>query len=365
MRSQFSRGRFGLRRFLARCAVVVVWGICAQQPCIAQRIAFVSNAPAERDAGDLHLLETKLVQGGFAKKGIQIKHLQVSLVPAVQERQVRELLSSTRWSLVIAATLNVARTVQVVDRQTPIVFTGAADPVRNCLAVSLTRPGKNATGRTTHIAAEAKMFEALNDAYPGLRRWVMLVDGREPDRVECDLNNERLRPADKSASCVAGPVSDVKELMAEFDILAIEGVAARAGKRVTYFRVCKGADFEAFALHLGAGQAQGVVVPLQFLFYQHASAVVDVLNSARLPAVYARPLFVQRGGLMSVSPKEESPRLATAFDIAVQVLLGADPATLPIQTPSGFDYWVNVGAARGLSVPMSLRALARADRLLD
>jgi putative ABC transport system substrate-binding protein len=83
----------------------------------------------------------------------------------------------------------------------------------------------------------------------------------------------------------------------------------------------------------------------------------------RLPAIYFREDFVERGGLMSYGADEVErfKRLAAMVD---KILKGAKPADLPVEQPTKFELVINLKTAKqiGLSIPQNV--LARADKVI-
>ena len=87
--------------------------------------------------------------------------------------------------------------------------------------------------------------------------------------------------------------------------------------------------------------------------------VIRLATELRLPTVYPFRQFVGRGGLISygVDSVDLNRRAATYVD---RVLKGANPADLPIQTPTKFELAINLKTAKalGLTIPLPLQAAA-------
>ena len=85
---------------------------------------------------------------------------------------------------------------------------------------------------------------------------------------------------------------------------------------------------------------------------------------AKLPSIYADPVFATAGGLMSYGPNFDGiiKGLATYID---KIFKGAKPADLPVEQPTKFELVVNLKTAKaiGLKIPESF--LLRADEVIE
>jgi putative ABC transport system substrate-binding protein len=91
--------------------------------------------------------------------------------------------------------------------------------------------------------------------------------------------------------------------------------------------------------------------------------IIELAVKSRLPASYARPEFVESGGLMTygVSLIDNSRRAATYVD---KILKGAKPANLPVEQPKKFELIVNLKAAKQIDLTIPPDVLARADKVI-
>jgi putative ABC transport system substrate-binding protein len=92
--------------------------------------------------------------------------------------------------------------------------------------------------------------------------------------------------------------------------------------------------------------------------------VADLALAHRLPAITLFPIFAREGGLMAYGPN------LLAFNrqagvMAAKILLGANPAELPIETPSKFEFVLNLKTAKLLGLAIPATVLLRADEVIE
>ena len=99
------------------------------------------------------------------------------------------------------------------------------------------------------------------------------------------------------------------------------------------------------------------------LFISQRRQIIDLAVKSRLPASYARPEFVEAGGLMTygVNINDLDRRAATYVD---KILKGAKPADLPVEQPTKFEFIINLKAAKQIGLTIPPNVLARADKVI-
>jgi len=226
---------------------------------------------------------------------------------------------------------------QALQRATstiPIVFVAAAEPVRNGLVHSLSRPGGNLTGSADmSLELNAKRLEVLKDAFPRVRRIAVVWN---PTNVLVYDAAAELR--------AAGPVLGV-------ELVFIEIRSFEEFPEVFRQIEQSGADALAFL-----GDAT-VLAP-------NTGDTIAMAAKTRLPAIFPYRRYVAAGGLLSYGSNigDFFARAATTVD---KILKGAKPADLPVEQPTRFELAINLKTARAMGFDLPSGFLDRADEVIE
>ena len=250
----------------------------------------------------------------------------VDQLPRLAEELVR-----LKVDVIVASAAPPAVAAKKVTTSVPIVFVGVADPVELGLVRSLARPGGNITGLAdSGPDLAAKRLELLRELVPKLRRVAMLWHSENPG------NLLQLKRAEVAA----------RTLGIQLDPVPVQGTD----------------DFDAAFKAMRAADA--LLQANAPLFTAHRARIVELAATSRLPAVYAVRETADVGGLMSYGPHyPDLLRRAGAY--VDKILKGANPADLPVEQPTKFEFVINLRTAKalGLTIPPSL--LLRADQVIE
>jgi ABC-type uncharacterized transport system substrate-binding protein len=96
----------------------------------------------------------------------------------------------------------------------------------------------------------------------------------------------------------------------------------------------------------------------------HRETIIRMAAQHHLPSVYPYRYFVESGGLMAYGT-DIRDQCRQAAHYVHRILNGTQPAELPTQQPSKFEFVINLKTAKalGLTVPRSL--LMAADELVE
>jgi len=124
------------------------------------------------------------------------------------------------------------------------------------------------------------------------------------------------------------------------------------------------ADIERSIDSFASGLNRGLIFPPDVTTITHRDLILALAAKHKLPAVYPFRLFVTLGGLMSYGTDqiEMFGQTATYVD---RILRGANPAELPVQTPTKYETTLNLKTAKALGLRVSSGLLVAADEVIE
>ena len=226
-----------------------------------------------------------------------------------------------------AAVLKETRTI-------PVVFTAVSDPVGAGFVQSLSHPGGNATG-----------FINIEASVGG--RWLQLL--------------EEVMPQVTRATVLFNPAVAPQ---ADYYWRAIEAAATPLAITTRMARVSDMAATEKEILAVAQDRRAGLIIGPDTFTFTHSFQIVELANSAKVPAVYPFTKFTAAGGLLSygVDLIDLHRRAAVYVD---RILKGAKPADLPAQLPTKFELVINLKTAKALGLTIPANLLTVADDVIE
>jgi ABC-type uncharacterized transport system substrate-binding protein len=246
-------------------------------------------------------------------------------------RHASELVALAPDAILAHGTSTVGPLLQVT-RTVPIVFPIIADPVGAGFVDSLARPGGNATGfMEFEYSMGGKWLELLKQVVPGMTRVAVLRDTQGSGAMQ---------------------------------FAAIQAMAPSLRVEVTPVGLPDTGDIERAVSAFARSPNGGLIVTAGAGTVRHSNLIVTLAAQHKLPAVYNERSFVAGGGLISYGPDfiDQYRRAASYVD---RILKGEKPADLPVQAPTKYELVINQKTAKalGITVPQSVLALGRGDRL--
>ena len=182
--------------------------------------------------------------------------------------------------------------VKQVTSVIPVVFAGAADPVRTGLVVSLARPGGNITGvslQTTDTAG--KRLELLRELVPGLQRVAIMAHEGNPNSM-IEMSEVHAAGRTLGIDMVALEIRREEDIAPAFDAIKT--------------------------------RADALYVVLDPVMSAHRVRINILAVGARLPTMVPFRAFGEAGGLMSYSANQ-SHVFRRGADYVDKILRGRSP----------------------------------------
>ena len=305
----------------------------AQQSGKVSRIGFLAGASASFNAPQVKTFQQGLRELGYIEgKNIVIEYRyadgKLDRLPDLAADLVRLKVDL----IVTNANLPGVLAAKKATRTIPIVFLAFSDPVASGLVDSLARPGGNITGLTTGAPELAgKRLELLKESVPKLSRIIV----------------------------ISNPTNPAVALQWK----ATEAAAQGLGVQLRSVEVRSASDFDSAFSVITNERAQALLTMSDPLNNSQAKRIIEFAIKHRLPAIYANPEFVDRGGLMSYAPSYAELYRRTAYYVD-KILKGVKPADLPVEQPKKFELIINLKAAKQIGLTIPPTVLARADKVI-
>jgi putative ABC transport system substrate-binding protein len=216
----------------------------------------------------------------------------------------------------------------------PIVCAQVQDPVGLGLVKSLSRPGGNITGFTfVNPELIGKWIGLLGDVVPPTARAALMFNPKTTPFFYDFLREIEATGRPAGIELVATPVATPDEIATAINAL-------------------------------GKQPGSGLIIPPDPFNVDHIKQIAQLAVQARLPAISVYRPFAVEGGLMTYGP--DTPdifrRSAAYVD---RILKGANPADLPVQQPTRFQFAINLRTAKALGIDVPPTLLAIADELIE
>jgi putative tryptophan/tyrosine transport system substrate-binding protein len=332
-RRQFVQGVGAAGLALVGCGILPPQ---AQQPKPVPRIGYLSSSDPASDSTRIEAIRLALRELGYIDGQNIATEYRYAEWKLDRAPGLAVELARLQVDLIVAAGGGrLIRAAQDATKTIPIVMMGGPDPVKAGLVESLARPGGNVTGLTL-LSTElgGKRLELLKAAVPNLARVGVLYDPAAP-----------------------GNVPEVQEDLP---------VAARAlGLTVRSWEVRDADDFERVFAALNTERPDGLYVPAGGpLMFANGTRIASFALQSRLPSMYNDREAVDAGGLMSYEADLAAGYRRVAYYVD-KILKGAQPADLPVEQPTKFDFVINLKTAQALGLTIPPHVLAQATEVIQ
>jgi len=280
------------------------------------------------------VLETILKEKGWiVGRNLQIEYLITGGDTNLSQAYARELIAWQPDVLFVVTNTSMAA-LHAEHSNIPTVFAMVSDPVGMHYVESFSRPGGNATGFTPfEPTLGGKWVSLLKEAAPNIEH-IGVVYNPEPGN-----NSSAFRKS-------------IDEVVNKAGIVSVETPSGDSS------------DIDRLIRSLKDEPNSGLVFLPDAITGARRVQITALVAQCRLPAIYPLRLFCEAGGLMSYGVKIDKI-LAGAASYVDRILRGANPAELPVQAPTEFEFVVNQKNARQLGVQLPPTLLAEADEVIE
>jgi putative ABC transport system substrate-binding protein len=323
------------RDFITLAGAAAAWPLAAraQQGERMRRVAvLISTDNQEARTSHAAFIQSLKRLGWVDGQNVRIETRWADGTDSLIRKNASDVLALAPDAVVVSGNGSMGAMLQAT-RTVPIVFVQVADPVGSGFVKTMARPGGNATGFVQFdYSLSVKWPELLKQIAPNVTRAAVLRDANIPAGI------------------------------GQFAV--IQALAPSLGLEVSAINELDADNIEREVMDFAVSPSGGLIVTASALSIAHLELIVALAAKYKLPAVYYRRYYVDRGGLISYG-YDVSQQFQGAADYVDRILKGAKPAELPVQAPNKYDLVINLKTAKalGLTIPQSL--LATADEVIE
>jgi putative ABC transport system substrate-binding protein len=234
-------------------------------------------------------------------------------------------LANADYDLILGIATPMAQGLAQAVTSTPVLFTAVTDPVEAGLVKSWDAPGGNVTG----------------------------TSDKNPVKEQLDLIKE-IVPDVKTI----GVIYNSGEANSQVQVEWVKDAAKNLGVEVKEATAATTADVQQAANSL---DVDAIYVPTDNTVVSALDAVLQVGESKGIPVFPAEGDSVKNGGIATYGLSYSALGAQTA-DMAIKILVdGDDPATMPVETQSDLLLYLNLDAAKRMSVTIPQDLIDQAD----
>jgi putative tryptophan/tyrosine transport system substrate-binding protein len=242
-------------------------------------------------------------------------------------------LVNLRVAVIFAdSTVAVQAAKQATDK-IPIVMGSPGDPVGTGLVASLARPGGNITGTTTQaMELSRKRVQLLKELVPGAVRFAVLWESSNT------ASAENWRETEDAAKTL--------QLMTQSYTVSIP------------------AELDDVLQAIRRAAVDGMIVLPSAVLFSEKRRLAEFAIESHLPTMFEQREHAVAGGLACYGPNL-SDLYQHAASFVDKILKGANPANLPVEQPTKFDFIINLKTAKALGLTISPSLIATADEVIE
>jgi len=302
----------------------------AQQTATHYRIGFLH--PGNPDSGGTIAFRKELralgyVEGRDVTIDLRYAKSRKELLPGMTDELIRQ-----KPDVIVVCCGPAIDAARKATSTIPIVVAIAGDWVDRGLAKSLSRPGGNITGLSPVYPGQyGKMLQLFKEAVPHLSRIAVL-------HIDYPIQRKYLEESQDAAKALGLTLVPV----------AITGPD----------------DLPAAFRRIENANVDGLFVFRSGLLHRHKMRTTAFANKANLPSMFGHRQESEAGGLLAYGPDTDKLFVGAARYVD-KILKGANPAELPINGPSEFDFVVKLKTAKALGITVPKSILFQATKVIE
>ena len=274
------------------------------QPVDEKRIGVLMFSEQERYKESLKGIRDQLKEGGFGEEEVTLI-VENADGSHVKTAELARSLAAKKLDLIITFGTNATIAVKKENIDLPVVFSVVYDPVAAGIARSLRSSGNNFTGETSRVPM-SKFMSILKELAPIKKMAVVYTPGEK--YTEIILNDLQMLQSSSHIKIVAIPLTKKEEVSQ--------------------------------ILNEAVHTSDAIFLTGSSVITSEAATIVEIANKARVVTVTNVDDLVGQGVLLGISPNPyQEGRLAGKK--VIQIIHGAKPSSIPIESLKTFDVIIN------------------------
>lgn len=322
--------RFVLLEILALAMLVTPPFVGAQQTRLYRIGVVLQGGPQHRAVDGMR---RGLRELGFEEGKHYVFHLREARGDLKAVEVAAAALEAEKVDLIYTVSTSVTLAAKRATKNVPMVFYAGTDPVTMGLVSSYAKPGGRLTGvHGQHVDLTGKRLQLLKEMIPGLRKVMTLYN---PDNPAAQESVRLARDAARKlkVEMLERPVASVEALRAT--LATLQGREAEA-----YFYVSDS------------------------MVTSQMKQVIDKMAAIKMPTIFTEPQSLAMGALASYGQGYFDFGRLSAKQVH-RVLLGADPANMPVEQLDKIHFGVNLKTAKALGLVIPQTVLLQANEVIQ
>lgn len=244
-------------------------------------------------------------------------------------KTIAQKFVTAQEDLVLAIATPSAITMASETKTIPILITAVTDPVAAKLVISNEKPDTNVTG-TTDMTPVKEQLQLLLKIAPKTKK--------------------------------IGVIYNSSEINSQVQVDVAKKAATELGVEIVEATVTGSAEVMQVAQSL-VGKVDAIYAPTDNVVASSIASVVSVCEKNKIPFIVGESGMVTGGALATIGLDYYQLGRKTG-EMALKVLKGEKPQTMPIESIEGLDIVINAGAAKRMGVTIPQDILSKAKEVI-